>query len=267
LKLVWKFNLVLAGIFLLAYVASAIVAYSVLQSNAREEVLRTGRLMMEAASSARDYTTSHVKPLLETQLKYLFLPETVPAFAATEQFNELRKKHEDFGYKEATLNPTNPRDRASDWEADIVNRFRNSPTTPELYGERDTPTGRSLFVARPIQIKNPACLECHNTAETAPRTMVDVYGSSNGFGWKMKREDFPPAPELATAIAHVLAPGAEVEFLTDVEETFHLGVAELDAVPELERASVGMLDRHDTDFARKALRRGGTLYRAAFRRR
>ena len=73
--------------------------------------------------------------------------------------------------------------------------------------------------------------------------------------------------ELATAIAHVLAPGAEVEFLTDVEETFHLGVAELDAVPELERASVGMLDRHDTDFARKALRRGGTLYRAAFRRR
>ena len=185
MKLVWKFNLVLAGIFLLAYVASAIVAYSVLQSNAREEVLRTGRLMMEAASSARDYTTSHVKPLLETQLRYVFLPETVPAFAATEQFNELRKKHEDFGYKEATLNPTNPRDRASDWEADIVNRFRNSPTTPELYGERDTPTGRSLFVARPIQIKNPACLECHNTAETAPKTMIDVYGSSNGFGWKL----------------------------------------------------------------------------------
>ncbi len=73
--------------------------------------------------------------------------------------------------------------------------------------------------------------------------------------------------ELATAIAHVLAPGAEVEFLTDVEETFHLGVAELDAVPELERGSVGLIDRHDTDFARKALRRGGMLYRAAFRRR
>ena len=185
MKLIWKFNLVLAAIFLLAYVASAIVAYYVLQSNAREEVLRTGRLMMEAASSARVYTTNHVKPLLETQLKYVFLPETVPAFAATEQFNELRKKHEDFGYKEATLNPTNPRDRASDWEADIVNRFRQSLSTPELYGERDTPTGRSLFVARPIQITSPSCLDCHNTAETAPRTLIDVYGSSNGFGWKM----------------------------------------------------------------------------------
>jgi HAMP domain-containing protein len=185
LKLIWKFNVVLAGIFLIAYAAAALVAYGVLQANAKEEILRTGRLMMESATASRDYTTAHIKPLLETQLKYVFLPETVPAFAATEQFNELRKRHEDFGYKEATLNPTNPRDRASDWEADVVNKFKQSPDSQELYGERDTPTGRSLFVARPIQIKNPACLECHNTAETAPKTMIDVYGSSNGFGWKL----------------------------------------------------------------------------------
>jgi len=185
LKLIWKFNVVLAAIFLVAYAAAALVAYGVLQSNAREEVLRTGRLMMEAATASRDYTTAHIKPLLETQLKYVFLPETVPAFAATEQFNELRKKHEDFGYKEAVLNPTNPRDRASDWEADVIAKFAQSPKTQELYGERDTPIGRSLYVARPIQITNPACLECHNTAESAPKTMIDVYGSSNGFGWKL----------------------------------------------------------------------------------
>jgi HAMP domain-containing protein len=185
LKLIWKFNLVLAGIFLIAYAAAAVVAYGVLQSNAKEEILRTGRLMMEAATASRDYTSAHIKPLLETQLKYVFLPETIPAFAATEQFNELRKKHEDFGYKEATLNPTNPRDRAADWEADIINKFRQSPTTQELFGERDTPTGRSLFVARPVQVKSPLCLECHSTAEAAPKTMIDVYGSSNGFGWKL----------------------------------------------------------------------------------
>src|SRR4030095_4086604 len=94
----------------------------------------------------------------------------------------------DFGYKEAVLNPTNPRDRASDWEADIVNKFRLSSDMPELYGERDTPTGRSLYVARPIQVKSGACLECHSTAEAAPRTMIDVYGSSNGFGWEMKQD-------------------------------------------------------------------------------
>lgn len=86
--------------------------------------------------------------------------------------------------------------------------------------------------------------------------------------WKrrhFKRRIWTPA--LASAIAHVLAPEAEVEFLTDVEETFALGVRLLDQVAELENVARGEIDRHDTDFARKALRRGGKLYRAAYRRR
>jgi len=184
-KLIWKFNIVLVGICVLGFTVSAVVAYSVLQANAKDEILRTARLMMEAAGATRDYTNTQIKPLLETQLKYTFLPQTVPAFAATEQFNELRKKHADFIYKEATLNPTNPRDRASDWEADIINQFRAAPGTPESYGERDTLMGRTLYLARPLQIKSQACLECHSTVEAAPKTMLDLYGNANGFGWKM----------------------------------------------------------------------------------
>ncbi len=179
MKLIWKFNLVLLGIFLLGFAISGFVSYRMLQANAREEILQNARLMMEAALASRNYTNTQVKPLLETQLKYVFLPQTVPAFAATEQFNEVRKTHKDYGYKEATLNPTNPRDRASDWEADVVQMFRQSrPTTAEVIGERDTPTGRSLYLARPIQIKSAACLECHSTAEAAPKTMIDLYGGA-----------------------------------------------------------------------------------------
>ena len=185
MKLIWKFNLVLLGIFLVGFAISGYVSYKVLQKNAREEVLQHARLMMEAALASRTYTNTQVKPLLETQLKYVFLPQTVPAYAATEQFNDLRKTHKDYAYKEATLNPTNPRDRASDWEADVVQIFRQAPETPEVIGERDTPTGRSLYLARPIQIKNGACLVCHSTMDVAPKTMLDIYGSANGFGWKM----------------------------------------------------------------------------------
>jgi len=184
-KLIWKFNLVLLGIFLVGFAVAGYVSYNVLQKNAREEVLQHARLMMEAALASRTYTNTQVKPLLETQLKYVFLPQTVPAYAATEQFNDLRKTHHDYAYKEATLNPTNPRDRASDWESDVIQIFRQTPDTPEVIGERDTPTGRSLYLARPIQIKNGACLVCHSTMEAAPKTMLDIYGSANGFGWKM----------------------------------------------------------------------------------
>jgi protein-histidine pros-kinase len=184
-KLVWKFNLVLLGIFVIGVSIAALVSHRVLQANAREEIIQNARLMMEAALSSRTYTNTQIKPLLETQLKYNFLPQTVPAYAATEVFNDLRKKHPDYGYKEATLNPTNPRDRASDWEADVVQLFRQAPKTEELVGERDTPTGRALYLARPIQITSAACLVCHSTVEAAPKTMLDLYGNANGFGWHM----------------------------------------------------------------------------------
>ncbi|HJU24059.1 MAG TPA: DUF3365 domain-containing protein [Casimicrobiaceae bacterium] len=185
MKLMWKFNLVLLGIFVLGFAVAGYVSYQVLQANAREEIVQNARLMMEAALSSRTYTNTQVKPLLDTQLKYAFLPQTVPAYAATEMFNEMRKKHPDYGYKEATLNPTNPRDRASDWEADVINVFRQSKDTVELVGERDTPTGRALYLARPIQIQSPACLVCHSTIEVAPKTMTELYGTANGFGWKL----------------------------------------------------------------------------------
>jgi protein-histidine pros-kinase len=42
-----------------------------------------------------------------------------------------------------------------------------------------------MYLARPFQIKDAACLVCHTTAEVAPASMVKLYGSNNGFGWKL----------------------------------------------------------------------------------
>jgi protein-histidine pros-kinase len=180
-----KFNLVLLAIFLIGFVAVGVVSNSILQHNAREEVLRDAGLIMESALSVRKYTVSQISPELNKIPNDIFLPQTVPAYAATEVIAELRKTHQDYGYKEATLNPTNPRDRATDWEADIITRFRQGDEAKEVIAERDTPTGRQLYIARPIRITNEACLQCHTTAETAPSAMVKVYGPANGFGWKM----------------------------------------------------------------------------------
>jgi protein-histidine pros-kinase len=180
-----KFNLVLLVVFGLGLAVTAYVSHGLLQRNARDEVVRTAGLMMEMALATRGYTVDQVRPHLDLQLMRQFLPQSVPAYAATETLTELRKKYPDYFYKEATLNPTNPRNRASDWEADIVQEFRNRPAVKELGGERDTPTGRALYIARPIQITNPACLGCHTTPEAAPATMVKLYGPANGFGWKL----------------------------------------------------------------------------------
>ena len=139
-----NFNIVLVLVFAGGMGVSAWVSYRLLQNNAKEEVLHNAGLMMEASLSIRGYTVSQVKPHLESQLAETFLPQTVPAFAATEIFNALRKKYPDFTYKEATLNPTNPRDRAVAWEADGVNAFRNDPNLKTINGERNAAMGPSL---------------------------------------------------------------------------------------------------------------------------
>jgi protein-histidine pros-kinase len=185
MKLIIKFNLVLLLVFAIGFAVVGYFSNRLLQRNAKEEILENARIMMEAALAVRAYTNTQIKPLLETQLKYSFLPQSVPAYSANEYFNQLRKTFPDYSYKEATLNPTNPVNRATDWEADIIRYFRQTPNQTEEVGERDTPNGRVLYMARAMKIKDAKCLFCHDTPELAPRTLIERYGSANGFGWKL----------------------------------------------------------------------------------
>lgn len=177
-----KFNLVLITVFLVGFAAASMMSRQLLQENARDEVIRNARLLMDTAIAVRSYTVEQIKPQLDPQLAEVFLPQTVPAYAATETLAHVQKKYPDYSYKEATLNPTNPRDRATDWEADLVQQFRQSSDAKELISERMGATGRQLYIAKPIQISNAACLACHSVPAAAPASMLKVYGEANGFG-------------------------------------------------------------------------------------
>ncbi|WP_422018524.1 c-type heme family protein [Roseateles sp.] len=185
MKLLAKFNLVYLVVMSLGIVLSGYIARSLLQGNAQQEVVESARMLMEKAVAVRNYTNTQVKPLLVSQMAHDFLPQTVPSYAATEVLNDLLSKHPEFAYKEATLNPTNPRDRATSWEVDIVGQFRSATDLKETVGTRDTPAGPSLYIARPMRITDPACLACHSSVDAAPATMVAKYGPANGFGWNL----------------------------------------------------------------------------------
>jgi len=180
-----KFNLVLLAAFLVGLALSATVSYRVVRDNARREVEQEATIMITAASAIRDYTAKEIKPLLIDQMKLRFLPHTVSAWAAQYNLRTVSAQFPDYSYKEAALNPTNPADLATDWEADIIGEFQHSATLKEFTIVRDTPNGPMLSVSRPLRIVDPGCLTCHTTAAEAPATMVDLYGTTNGFGWKL----------------------------------------------------------------------------------
>ena len=129
-KLGTKLNIILVGILISAIAASSIFLSSILETQIEQKVADKAFLIIETMNSVRNYTSSQVKPELADRLatEAYFLPETVPAYSAREVFEGLREQSEyqNFLYKEATLNPTNPRDQADQFETAIVQQFRQN---------------------------------------------------------------------------------------------------------------------------------------------
>lgn len=185
MRILAKFNLILILIFGAAVAITGYLAHRFLENDAREEVMQRANLMVAAAGGMRAYTADQLDPLLQSRAQRMnkFIPQSVPFYGATEVFNYLRKTYPAYSYKEAALNPTNPRDRAGAWEADIIQNFANHPNLTQASGERRTPEGESLYLAHPIKA-DAGCLRCHGEASAAPRALLAVYGRDNGFNWR-----------------------------------------------------------------------------------
>jgi protein-histidine pros-kinase len=179
-----KFNLVLSGAFLAGLVLAFVFARVIAERTARQEVLQEASAIMLQATAMRSYTQTEIAPLLQEASRLRFLPHTVPSWSAQTVFRSVQKELPDYSYKEAALNPTNPADKATDWETAIIDGFRRDARQTEHVGERDTPDGLFLTFARPVRITDRNCLSCHSTPEAAPASMIDLYGRDNGFGWQ-----------------------------------------------------------------------------------
>lgn len=183
MSLLTKFNFVYAGLFVVMLCVAGFIAYTVLASNARNEVQAQARMITDYAGAVRTYTNDQIAPIGANHRNGVFRSQWIPFYGATEIFKYVHSSYPDYTYKEAALNPVNLRDRAVDWEADIIYAFRENPNLRSLTGDRVIPGGSALFVASPI-VATEACLSCHGMPAAAPRGMTALYGTSYGYGWK-----------------------------------------------------------------------------------
>ncbi|WP_231848416.1 c-type heme family protein [Gloeobacter violaceus] len=190
LRLGAKFGLILLLASACTIVGSGAMLSFVLQQNAEREIASKAGMLMQTMLAIRQYTDLNVEPaILSGQMsdETDFHPERIPSFSATTVFENLRgnEEYRSFFYKEAAPNPTNLRDKADAFEEALVGRFRSETATKEISGFREQPGGEVFYVARPLKVSEPSCLQCHSTPEIAPKSMLNVYGDKNGFGWKL----------------------------------------------------------------------------------
>jgi protein-histidine pros-kinase len=180
-----KFNVVMIAAFVVGLTLAAVFINSLTQMIARQAVLSEAATMMAEVNATIHYTDSRVAPLLERSMNVQFLPEGVPFFAAQQTFGSLARQRPDYTFVQPADNPTNPSDRPAPWEEEIIQALRVQPTLTMLTTERQTSAGAVLSLSQPVRVEDKDCLVCHSTPKAAPPSMIDVYGSTNGFGWKL----------------------------------------------------------------------------------
>ena len=210
-----KLNLLLLLIFLTVVITSGWTLSIIIGGNAEHEIANKAFILIETLSSVRDYTNKQITPELAPRLETeeRFLPQTVAGYSAREVFEDLRNREEysDFFYKEATLNPSNPRNKADKFETTIVERFRNDSALKELTGFRSFPGGDVFYVARPLSVNDQSCLRCHSTPDIAPKSQIATYGSESGFGWKL--HEIVGAQVMSVPATRVLSSARRLQFL------------------------------------------------------
>lgn len=179
-----KFTWIIATCFSLGLASSGYISYQMETQRKEKEVLQEANTLMEAAQAVRKYTVEHVKPLLSDKMDTDFQEILIPSFAAQNVLQRVTANSPEYSYRESSLNPTNVRSRATDWEVSLIRAFEADPKLNELSGENGTGMDKFFYIAHPIRIESPACLRCHSTLEAAPPSMVKKYGTG-GFGWKI----------------------------------------------------------------------------------
>jgi HAMP domain-containing protein len=143
---------------------------------------------METMQAVRGYTDTRIKPILDhAPANSGFRAESVPAFSARMVFDDFQQHMDQAGftYKEASINPTNPRNQADRFEAELIQQLRSNRNLAQLSGYRTRADQSFFYIARPLPVTAQSCLSCHSTPNVAPKEQIKLYGAQHGFGWQL----------------------------------------------------------------------------------
>lgn len=173
------------SVFACAIIIGSVVFYLFSNAASMNHIEDEAGALMTAATAVRNYTVDQITPIIDRTIDGKFIPETVPSFAAQSVFKRLSGSLTDYTYREASRNPTNIEDLATSFESELIAAFEQDSSTAELSGVRRVGDDTQFYLARPIVMTNPNCLTCHSTPDVAPVSMINAYGSNNGFGWQL----------------------------------------------------------------------------------
>jgi methyl-accepting chemotaxis protein len=194
-----KLTILMLAVFLSGIIISSVVYYNVLFGYAKNDLNIQANLLISTIDSVRKYNNDKITPLLEKQSNEKLLLESIPSFATREVFDILtsvyQDKYRNYLYKDAMLNPTNIKDKATNEEIKIVEKFSQQDrviATKIDEGFITIDGDNYFYTARPIAITQSSCLRCHTSLEKSPKSLQVLYEQGKyqgdqGFGWELNQ--------------------------------------------------------------------------------
>lgn len=162
-------------------------SYRLSLKNALAEAKIKSDIVMSYAMATREFTRVSQSPLMRQLVESdRFYPELMSGFAtARGVYEEFEKLFPGYIFKQATLDPLHPTNKADAEEIKIIQKFIDNPDLT-FYDGRIVKNGQELFyTATPFPVSSKNCLVCHGDPADAPKDQIEIYGSTHGYRWNM----------------------------------------------------------------------------------
>jgi len=179
--------LVMGILGLLAIAAIGITSYKLSVNNALSEAKIKSKIILNYAMATKEYMKKVQKPLVRELIeKDRFYPELMSGFVSARGTYELFKKTSpEYTFKQATIDPLNPTNRADPNEVEFIRQFASNPAMKSSEG-RIVKNGEEVFYfAKPIKVSKVGCLSCHGDPYDAPKDQIEIYGTETGYHWNL----------------------------------------------------------------------------------
>ena len=179
--------LVMGLLGLVAIVVIGVTSYQLSMKNAREEAKIKSNIILNYAMATKSYMKNVQKPLVKKLVDAdRFYPELMSGFvSARGTFEIFNKNFPGYIFKQATLDPLNPYNRATQQETRMIEAFGTDSTLRSSEGRLLRNGEEFFYFAQPIKVDSRNCLTCHGDPADAPRDQVQVYGTENGYNWSL----------------------------------------------------------------------------------
>lgn len=180
-SLATRFNWLVLAFYLGSLVIAAPLAYVISRGQAYDAASEQLRLLVNMVKAVRSYVSEDVRPRLLEE-KFYHTPAISSTVATALVAKKFLAKEPDYYIKVASDNPLNPKNKAEEFEMDLIERYRADSSLKELVVEGELGGKPYLASVSPSHTKKE-CLACHGKPDDALEAIKTAYGVSSGYNY------------------------------------------------------------------------------------